>query len=101
MKNFIALWFRNSASLLLELSQRHITLSAPEVILEVDPTDRMKRIQNLCSVLRKAFVMLTFTLMPFISGSLWDFWCVLDMKFHWRHNHEATEKETAMEYKEV
>lgn len=82
MKNFIALWFRNSAALLLELSQRHIILSAPEVILEVDPTKRMKCIQNLCSVLRKAFVMLMFTLMSFISGSLWDFRWILGMKFH-------------------
>lgn len=44
--------FRNSISFLLELCQRHITLCAPEVILQVDPNETTKHIQNLCFVFR-------------------------------------------------
>lgn len=73
MKNFITLQFGNSTSFLLELYPRHITLHAPEVILEVDPTERMKHIQNLCFVFRWMFIMLTLSLMPFVSSRLWDF----------------------------
>lgn len=73
MKNFITLQFGNSISFLLELYQRHITLRAPEVVLEVDPTERMKHIQNLCLVFGWMFITLTLSLMPFVSGSLWDF----------------------------